>query len=337
MRLSITNPTDAVVAVTYDCDARCLMCNIWKNPPTEIMPPKTFGKLPTSLKTINVSGGEPFLRDDLPEIVRCIKDACPSSRIIISTNSLQPERVALMTREMLKGDPTIGLGISLDGIGKMHDAMRGVKGAFDKVMQTLDLAKREGVRNIRFAFTATSRNILHLQAVLQLSRQKKVEFTCAIAQNSQHYFKTESNRGIDDLDELKHQFNHLVSEQLAGLHPKRWARAYFARGVYEFATDRKRLLECRAGSDFFFLDPTGDVYCCNVLPGVMGNLAATDFSTLWASAQADSVREKVARCQEGCWMVCTARTVIRRHPFSVARWVLTSKLARALGKTNFLR
>jgi radical SAM protein with 4Fe4S-binding SPASM domain len=313
------------------------MCNIWKSPPSQVMPPETFARLPSSLKTINVSGGEPFLRDDLPEIVRCIKSACPTSRIIISTNSLQPERIALMMREILKYDPAIGLGISLDGMGKMHDAMRGVKGAFDKVMQTLDLATKEGVRNIRFAFTATSRNISHLQPVLRLSREKEVEFTCVVAQNSEHYFRTDANIGIDDPDELKHQFNQLISEQLAGFHPKRWARAYFARGVYEFAANRKRLLECRAGTDFFFLDPTGDVYCCNVLPEIMGNLATTDFSGLWTSSQAESVREKVSRCQEGCWMVCTARTVMKRHPFSVASWILISKLARAFGKSNFLR
>jgi len=336
-KLSNNMPSDAVVAVTYECDARCVMCNIWKSPPTEEMPPETFGKLPSTLKTINLSGGEPFLRDDLPEIVYHLKSACPASTIIISTNSLQPQRIGLIVHEMLKHDPGIGLGISVDGIGKMHDTMRGVKGAFDRAMETLELSKREGVRNIRLAFTATSCNISQLEPVLRLSREKKVEFTCAVAQNSEHYFKTDANKDIEDQGELKRQFNQLVSAQLAGFHPKRWARAYFARGVYEFATNKKRLLECRAGSDFFYLDPTGDVYCCNVLPEIMGNLMETDFATLWNSGRARAVRETVARCQEGCWMVCTARTVIKRHPASVGAWTVGSKLLRALGKRSFLK
>jgi radical SAM protein with 4Fe4S-binding SPASM domain len=333
---SIPSPTDAVVAVTYECDARCVMCNIWKNPPSEVVPPEVFGKLPPSLKTINLSGGEPFLREDLPEIVHQVKSACPSSQIIISTNSLNSQRIGLMLPEIVKRDPGIGLGISVDGIGKMHDAMRGTKGAFDKAMHTLELAKKEGVRNIRLAFTATSRNISHLGDVLELSREKEVEFTCAVAQNSEHYFKTDANQGIDDFDELKKQFDRLISTQLRGFRPKRWARAYFARGVYEFATHKHRLLECRAGGDFFFLDPTGAVYSCNVLPAVMGNLAETDFAALWSSPQAHAVREKVARCQEGCWMICTARTVIKQHPFSVGSWILRSKALRALGKRKFL-
>ncbi len=330
-------PTDAVVAVTYECDARCVMCNIWKSPPTEQVAAETFARLPASLKTVNLSGGEPFLRDDLPEIVRHVKAASPDSKIIISTNSLRPKRIAPMVREMIKCDPGIGLGISLDGIGKMHDSMRGVKGAFDRAMETLDLCKKEGVKNIRLAFTATSRNISHLERVLALSREQGVEFTCAIAQNSEHYFKTDANKGIEDEVELREQFNRLISSQLAGPHPKRWARAYFARGVYEFGAKKKRLLECRAGSDFFYLDPTGDVYCCNVLPEIMGNLAKTDFTTLWNSPRAHRVREVVARCQEGCWMICTARTVIRRHPLSVGSWILGSKVLRALGKRDFLK
>ncbi len=329
-------PVDAVLAVTYDCDSRCVMCNIWKSPHVEHLPPKTFAGLPASLKTINISGGEPFLRDDLPEIIFHVKSACPSSKIIISTNAMQPEKIGFTTHEIVKCDPKIGIGISVDGVEKMHDGMRGVKGAFEKAMHTLELCEKEGVRNIRLAFTATSRNISHLERVLDLSREKKVEFTCAIAQNSEHYFKTDFNLGIQDAQELKRQFNRLISSQLAGFHPKRWARAYFARGLYEFAANKKRILECRAGSDFFFLDPTGDVYCCNVLPAVMGNIAETDFATLWTGARANAVRERVARCQEGCWMVCTARTVIKRHPFSVGAWILRSKVLRTFGKRNFL-
>jgi len=330
-------PTDAAVAVTYDCDARCVMCNIWKSPSTEQARPEVFGKLPSSLKTINLTGGEPTLREDLPEIVYHVKCACPASKIIISTNGLQPKKISLMLREILKHDPKIGVGISVDGVGKMHDAMRGVKGAFDKAMETLDLLKMEGVRNLRLAFTATSRNLSHLERVLRLTRQKKIELTCAVAQNSEHYFQTDANTSIEDFSELKRQFDALISTQLKGRHPKRWARAYFARGLYEFAANKKRPLKCGAGSDFFFLDPTGDVYCCNVLPEVMGNLAKDDFATLWTSERAASARERVARCKGGCWMVCTARTAMQQHPISVGRWILLSKALRTLGKRSFLR
>lgn len=335
--MSGPKPTDAAIAVTYDCDSRCVMCNIWKSPGTEHMSPEVLGRLPRSLRTVNLTGGEPFLRDDLPEIVHSVKSACPTSKIIISTNGLRPQRIGLMMREILRHDPKIGVGISIDGAGKMHDGMRGVKGAFDRAMETLDLVRSEGVRNLRFAYTATSRNLTHLEQVFRLSREKGIEFTLAVAQNSEHYFQTSENMGIEDMSKLRGQFNYLISMQLAGWHPKRWARAYFARGLYEFAANRKRALQCGAGSDFFFLDPRGDVYGCNVLPNVIGNLAREDFATLWTGPRAEAARDRVARCQEGCWMICTARTAMQRHPFSVGSWMLRSKALHLLGKKNFLR
>ena len=63
------HPRDAVIAVTHRCNAHCVMCNVWKSRRRDELQPEHMGKLPASLKTINLSGGEPFLRADLPEFV----------------------------------------------------------------------------------------------------------------------------------------------------------------------------------------------------------------------------------------------------------------------------
>ncbi|RPJ42320.1 MAG: radical SAM protein, partial [Candidatus Latescibacterota bacterium] len=106
-------PIDVVLATTYRCNARCIMCNIWKNPSENDLLPEEYRFLPTSLRYVNVSGGEPFLRDDIPEIVRVVKERAPSSEIIISSNCFLPDRVERSMREALKIDPTIGVGISI--------------------------------------------------------------------------------------------------------------------------------------------------------------------------------------------------------------------------------
>ena len=62
-------PFDAVIAVTYRCNARCQMCNIWQVKDHDDCKPEDYRVIPTSLRHINVSGGEPFLRADLPEII----------------------------------------------------------------------------------------------------------------------------------------------------------------------------------------------------------------------------------------------------------------------------
>ena len=63
--------TDAVLAVTYRCNARCKSCDVWKLPQggEGELSPEEFELLPDTLRNINVSGGEPFMRPDLAEVV----------------------------------------------------------------------------------------------------------------------------------------------------------------------------------------------------------------------------------------------------------------------------
>ena len=63
-------PTDVSIITTYRCQMRCKMCNIWKYPSDEKkeITPKDLEKLP-SLKFANVTGGEPFQRRDLEDLI----------------------------------------------------------------------------------------------------------------------------------------------------------------------------------------------------------------------------------------------------------------------------
>lgn len=68
---------EGILVATYRCNARCHMCNTWKFPttPEQEMDPKYYERLP-HLKFLNITGGEPFLREDLGEIVRIVKPKC---------------------------------------------------------------------------------------------------------------------------------------------------------------------------------------------------------------------------------------------------------------------
>jgi len=77
-----------VLAVTYKCNLRCKMCNIWQNQEVENLDLSYFSNI-KNIKYINISGGEPFLRSDLIELVKIIKKNNPKSNIIISSNGLE--------------------------------------------------------------------------------------------------------------------------------------------------------------------------------------------------------------------------------------------------------
>ena len=72
---AVQQPTDMCIIVTYRCPMKCQMCNIWKNPTekSEEITIEQIKKLP-NVKFINITGGEPFVREDLEDIIEvCFK------------------------------------------------------------------------------------------------------------------------------------------------------------------------------------------------------------------------------------------------------------------------
>lgn len=315
-----------MLAVTYRCDGRCIMCGIWKGDRGEELPADAYARLPSSLRYVNLSGGEPFLREDLPEIVSRVREACPRADTVISTNGLRPGSIEVLMRDILERDPGIGVAVSIDGVGPRHDEIRGVDRAYERATDTLQRLKSLGMKNLRVAFTVVGRNALELNKVYDLSREWGVEFTCAVAHQSSHYFRVRREQFVIQTDLLRDQLRQVARREIATLSPKCWARAYFLAGLYRFARGEERRLPCYAAEDFFFMAPAGDIHGCSVLASPMGNLGELAFDEIWRSDRADAARRAVQLCREHCWMICTARTAMLRHRWRVLGWVLRHKL-----------
>jgi MoaA/NifB/PqqE/SkfB family radical SAM enzyme len=309
------------------------MCNIWRTPAHggAEMRPGAYRALPRSLRYVNITGGEPFLRHDLPEIIAQIVETCPRAELVISTNGLLPQKVREMMPQILAVAPSrrCGVAVSVDGLQEMHDQVRGVKGAYGKARHTLEALKDLDVKGVRIAFTAVPENISHMRRVYELSRELGVEFTCAIAHCSPHYFMTAEGSFAIPPAELRAEIRPIAAAELRRLSPKRWARAYFLAGLMRFAERRGRMLPCRAGVDTLFITPEGDVYPCNVFSACMGNISRGPFEELWRSEEAQAARARLQGCRDGCWMICSARTSMRRHPLRVAGWILWHMLIGA--------
>lgn len=343
-------PIDCVLAVTYNCNSRCIMCDIWKIHGFPELPSSEFKKLPSSLRDINISGGEPFLRPDLPEIVANVAKACPKARIIISTNAFATDLVVAQMKKILPIKPDIGVAISVDGIGEMHNQMRGIPDGFNKVMKTLTEIKKLGVKNLRLGFTITEKNVSHLKKVYDLTRELGVEFTHSFAQSSEFYFGGKQNTDFKEIGEesltedmalgtedehnlsknlkdlLKEEYHYLIKSELKSWNLKKWARAYFASGMFKFITSHNPILSNAPGRDFFFMDPNGIIYPSVVHNFRMGNLREIEnFEEFWGSETAENVRQQVTDSKIPVWMICTARTAIKKHPFKAAWWLVENK------------
>lgn len=310
---------DASLVLTYRCNSRCVMCNTWQHPTRkeDEVRPEELAKLPR-LDFVNITGGEPFLRDDIADVLDVVQEKTP--RIVISTNGYLTDRIL---KVMDGRDPKVGVRISLDGLGATHEQVRGVKGAYDRATQTLRGLGEMRIPDIGFSITVSDYNAHDLLPMFRMAESLGVEFAIAVVHNGYYFHKMDN--AIREPDRVAGEFRKLIRAYLDSPRPKNWFRAYVATGIVDHIHGRRRPLECLMGSISFFVTPDAAVRACNVRDLPLGSLREREFDEIWRSAQAERVRAEVAACPENCWMIGSVSCVMRRKLWVPALWVLRNK------------
>ena len=324
-------PTDVSIITTYRCQMRCKMCDIWENPSDskKEIQAKELEMLP-NFKFVNITGGEPFVRRDLEDIVEVMYRKAP--RIVISTSGWHTDRIIKMAERF----PNIGIRVSIEGLSQKNDELRGREGSFDRAMRLLLTLKEMGIKDIGYGCTVSNKNSEDMLWLYKLSRELGMEFATASFHNS-YYFHKDDN-AITNKDEVINNFRLLMEELLKDKSPKSWYRAFFNLGLINYIREQPRMLPCEAGTANFFIEPYGDVYPCNGLEDrywkeSMGNIREVkSFDEVWFSPQAEKVRGLVKTCPKNCWMVGTAAPVMKKYIKHPTAWVVKNKIKSMLGK-----
>ncbi len=291
------------------------------------MPPAEYRKLPCTLQTINVSGGEPFIRTDLVSVVESLHEVSPGARLVFSTNGYMTDRIVSTIAEIRRFHDRIGVGVSLDGTEATHDRIRGVEGIFSKARETIKKLKESGESDLRIAMTIMPENVSEIEAVFRMATAMDVEFTATVAHNSDIYFRKGDNVGISGVMGLEQGLRPVVLSQLKSRRIKDWYRAYHMSGLFSPDIRMRYVAKCEAGRKYVFIAPNGDVYPCNVLEEKMFNLTQVKS---WDEGYTSDVRARIAgvvkACRRDCWMVCNTRSLILSHPLQASAWVLRNKI-----------
>ena len=326
-------PTDACVILTYRCHMRCQMCNIWHNPTEKAkeITADDLEVLPGGFEFINLTGGEPFLRDDLEDIIKVLSPK--TKRIVISTSGYHFDRIL----EIVPQFKNVGVRVSIEGLSLKNDELRGRTGGFDRGMKTLLGLKKAGVNDIGFGITVSNHNSEDMLWLYELGKSMGLEFATASFHNS-YYFHKDDNF-ISNKDEVCGNFRKLADLQMKENSPKSWFRALFNLGLIRYINNEKRMLPCEAGTMNFFIDPYGEVYPCNGLEekywkDSMGNIRnGQSFESIWQSEKAEAIRARVRACPKNCWMVGTASPVMHKYVKKIAPWILRNKVKSLFGNS----
>lgn len=304
------SPKNAIIAVTLNCNSRCIMCDIWKNKIKDELLPQEYLKLPSSLEDINITGGEPFLRRDLVDIIRNMKQAAPRTRFVMNSNGFMPHRAAEDLPKIVKIDPKFAFRVSIDGMGEAHDAIRRIPGGFNKIIKTLTIARESGIQDLGVSFTVLDQNIDEIDKVRSFCEKEKLQFSLTVATSSVIYFGTGKESLRPKISAKLHRALSVVAQKhYIHLTPKEIVRGWFVKRLLSYVSSHKRALPCDAGKGFFYLDSIGNVYTCHLKPWILGNIKEKAFSDIFANHKYDA---QVAACNS-CWMVCTAKSMMKKR------------------------
>ncbi len=324
------------VIATYRCNSRCHMCDIWKFPSRkeDEITPDIIAKLPGGLGRINLTGGEPMLRDDIIEIVRILRT---KARLVeISTNGFYTEKIIEIANRFPAG---VMFRISIEGLPRLNDELRGIRDGFEHALSTVIELGKTKVKDYGFSIVICDRNAPDLIPTYELCSRLGVEFGNSTMHNSWYFHKHDNRMENAELaiSTEKRFIRALLQSGRKNIRMriKDWLRAYFNLNILaHLAGECTVITSCCAGEDLFFVDPYGYVMPCNGSEEewVMGDLKKQEWNEIWNGEEAKKVRERVRECRRECAMIQTARVDMKKHPLKPIAWIVRNKIKLLKGE-----
>jgi len=314
----MSRPTAIYVALTSQCDARCAMCDMWRREPIEELSTDAWTTTLLDLRRwlgpyhVNFNGGEAYLRGDFISILRFCSDNGILAGFI--TNALHIDRE--MARETVKARP-FNVSISLDGNrARTHDALRGHRGAYDKVMETLEnFSEFKRQYRARFSMIVKStimrQNLPELPDLVRWVRRRgdmAIYFQPVIplwSRGARKQFEVDIDlldRVIDELIERKRKGAPILNS-VANLE---LYKPYFR----DITLPNMERDVCHVGVKNLFVHPEGDVYLCEHAFDPIGNITRQSVRDIWASPEAGEIRRGIVECKRPCLQTCIVKRTL---------------------------
>jgi len=342
-------PINLTFSVTNVCQSRCKTCSIWKlyrDQPAKRHDELTLEEIEKIFRSMghiyvfNVSGGEPFLRPDITEIIEAACRYLTPGVVHIPTNAIAQTRVVQKTREILEilrshcSRTQLTIKPSLDHIESKHDEIRGVPGNFKKVLAVFDRLKeiQSDYPNFHVELgTVISRwNVDEVEGIAQYVTNLGVDsYRNEIAEQRSEMFNTR-----DDITPNPEQYEKAIDLFVQQIRENMGNRKLFQRITNAFRLvyyslairilkENRQVIPCYAGISNVHMTPYGDIWACCTLgyDKPMGNLRDYDynFQKLWNSAEAKRVRTYIRAGHCNCPMANQTYSNILMHGPSLLR------------------
>ena len=318
--LPLATPLKINLCVTYACQYRCKTCNIWRRRPVNELTTEellTFVSKNRSAQWLDITGGEIFLRKDIGDVLDAIVSSWRRLAMLhFPTNGFLTREIVASAERLAKASSikTV-VTVSLDGDEHANDEIRGIKGGYERQIETFKaLREIRGIRAV-LGMTLSRFNAGTFRETFEAVRReigdlRHDEFHLNVAQTSAHYY--------GNADEEVAASHDAVAGDLAGI-PAPPAADPFGFGAFLERVFMNRMgaflqtgvtpVPCHALRSSCFVDPHGIVFPCISYSRPMGNLRDTgmDLAPIWNHTETRTVQSEIWRGQcPQCWTACEA-------------------------------
>jgi len=337
-------PIYLVFFVTENCTAECFHCLLGKRDKvTDELTLKEIEKISGNMGNILfllLTGGEPFLRDDLPEIVKIFYRNNNICNLGIPSNGSLTNKVVEAAEKILTECKKLdfAIDISIDAIGEEHDRLRGTKGLFEKAIWTfMELSKLEKKFNnftLNVALTASSYNqdkltdIYHYlkdelgaKSITYLLTRGSPRNPEAKKINIENYIRLAETIEKDTKNRVLLGYDNYFGSDLINA-----MKILRQRVISRIVKENKKILPCYAGSLSCVITSKGDVYPCELLSRKMGNLRKEnyDFKKIWENEESKEIRKYIKKsgcyCTYECFLTNSILFTLRMFPKVLKEW-----------------
>jgi MoaA/NifB/PqqE/SkfB family radical SAM enzyme len=304
-------PQALSLEITHECIARCIMCNIWQIPrDVPNLPADQWVKLLSSdlfadLRELDITGGEPFIKKDLPDLFAGICELKKTSlkalkSIAVTTNGLLTEQVLTHTEKILpkleKKNLELVMVCAMDAVGNIHDKIRNYKNAWSKVNETIEglvkLKEKHPNLIIGLKTTILPINIDELEKIARYAGSKGL-FTIispCIITKARYLNSDRVNRLVFSEKDIEKMIQFYQSEMFRWSYHTDTLVHYFKTGIMK--------KPCSCGFNYFFARSNGDLFLCPLINHSIGNIVETPATELYLSEKASRFRRRIGHYPE---------------------------------------
>lgn len=305
--------------VTNRCNLQCKMCGQWKAEGEDISQELSTRQWcdiidsAVKMKTavISITGGEPFLREDIFEIIDYIKKRKIASHICTNGTMFNEDVI-----KRLKKSPPNSISISLDSDkAEIHNDLRGVD-CFDTVVRGINLLKRNiPESNIGINYLITRRNFYNMDRMVFFAEKLGVNQIKFAPLHSNLMYKCKRLSGFDSLFFTKQQLSEVQSEIYKLIRALSKTKLYtnsrsFLKGLFNLHTGQYEKINCYAGYVSCAVSPLGRVSPCYGIEGIE-SVRNKLLPQIWQSDGFGQLRKQAGICGSNCWDTTNTELNIR--------------------------